>query len=626
MKSYLYLTTALLGLCLPVTTFAQEGEAIITISRAPLPMNELAQTLSRLDQTQITNTPSALLVDAIKLTPSANIIAYGGRGQTASLSLRGAGTDHTLILMDGVRLNDPSLVGGGNDSGLINLSDIDHIEILRGPFSTLWGSGALGGVISMTSKTATKPFEGSVAITGLDDYYTAQTTLGGKQTALNWRLTAAQSHDRGISAFDKGVERDGFSQSQVSGQMRYSLSEGTQVFGLTQWRQSRVAIDGYAPPTYEFGDTGDYGKSQTALTSFGLSHKGDWGNAQISIGHTDTQRHNYDDQDSVTFVASGKSNSVDAQTTLNLGARNDLLLGLGLRKDSMSVASPSSWDTNPTPLVAEDKSHHIFALYRQKLIGGVQADIGARFEKNEGTKGVLVTQLGIIVPIAEHVTLKSAIGTGFKAPSLYQRFSDYGNLSLKAEHAQNAEIGLVYQTKTITANATYYHRNVKDLIGFASCYGITSAICTTRPYGYYDNIQKVVAQGLELGLSWQISPTFSANSFASFQSNENRSIGYKGLDLARTPHHIIGFTTAYSPNPKWDMVLSGRHVGQSYDDAANHVQLKAYSVFDMGITYSLTQGTRLTAKVENIGDKQYQSAKGYAQNGRRLWLGINKNF
>jgi vitamin B12 transporter len=625
-----YVVCALLGaLALPCATHAQntpyDDETIVTISRHPVPLKTVAQTVFVIDADRLRHSASGQLADVLQGTPSTHIITYGGTGQTASVSIRGAGTDHTLILLDGVRLNDPSLVGGGSDNGLINTIDVDHIEVLRGPFSTVWGSSALGGVISLTTKQAIRPLETQLSLFGLGDYYRAHGSLGGKADDVTWRISSQRLSDRGISAFDSGAEKDGYTQTQTSAQAQYRLQPKTTLFAYAQQSHSRTDFDGLAPPTFAFGDSGDYGKSQTTLVTTGLKHKGDWGDFQLSLGQTTAKRRNYDDQNALTFVSRGVINSLDGVINLKLKPESDLLLGFGTREDAIEVAAPSSFDSNPAPLRATQREDHVFALYRRTLNHHWQVDLGGRYEKIQKGKDIVVGQLGVLVPLSAHLTLRTGIGSGYKTPSLFQLFSEFGNEALRPERAQNGEIGLDYRAANVRLSLLYYDRTIKDLIGFASCFGLSTPICATRPFGYYDNIQKAQSRGVEFGFDWRVQKNLTLNANASLQSNQNRSDGFANRDLARTPNTLLGLRLDYEPNARTDISLATRYSGKSFDDAANRVLLKAYILTDLIYTYRLRADTQLQINLDNVGDVHYQTVKDYGQTGRRLWLGVRFN-
>ena len=183
------------------------SELIITASRSPRPADHVTQSVTVIDAEAIRQSQVVLVADLLATTPGLSVSRNGGPGGVTSLRIRGAEADHTVVLVDGIRLNDPSQPAGGYNFANLVAGDVSRIEVLRGPQSTLWGSQAIGGVVNIVTTQARSPLEGNASLeAGSMASRTARAALGGKQAGVSWRLAASRHETDGVSAFRGGRE------------------------------------------------------------------------------------------------------------------------------------------------------------------------------------------------------------------------------------------------------------------------------------------------------------------------------------------------------------------------------------------------------------------------------------
>ena len=621
LKSTLFITASLLVCPLAVhaqdadKTAALEAEGIwvhekapvtVTITRERLPIAMVAQPVDILEATDIKAYQSLFVADLLSHTTDLSLARNGGPGEAAAASIRGAGADHTLYLLDGIRLNDPSQVGGGTNLGLLTTGDTDRIEVLRGPLSTLWGSGALGGVISITSHTTAESLEGGLAVEGFDRYGAARAHLAGNIGDLAWGVSGSTYNDQGVSAFAGGTEKDGFTQTGLNGHLAYSFGDTT-IRAFSSTSHSRNAYDGYVPPLYNFGDTADFGKTDTVIAALGVTNRYDDGEQTLSLAQSDTRRDDFSAGGVPAFSARGHIQSADYHASYKTGGTR-LLGGVSYERDSMSGDTRAA----TTLTSAYGQVVHDF--------GPIEATMSARHDDASSFGGLDIAQMSFTTWPRGRWRFHASAGTGVKAPSLYQLYSSYGTDSLKVETAVSLDGGVDYWFSGGVVTATVFSRHVHDQIDFVS--PDPQHCRTDQIFGCYSNIDRTRASGLELGLKQNLGIGLYLKANYSFLATRNQSSGFVGNRLPRTPDQMGSADLTWNASDRLTLGVGVRHVGHAFDDVYNSRPLDAYTLVDLRADFAITDRINLYGRIENAGDTRYETAADYGQTGRRLWLGV----
>ena len=612
-KTALILSTALLAL--PGFAHADEAptEVIVSITRETLPVSKVGQSVDVLTEADIKSYQSLFVADLLTRTTDLSLARNGGPGSATTASIRGAGADHTLYMLDGVRLNDPSQVGGGTNLGLVSTDDAARIEVLRGPLSTLWGSGAMGGVVSITTRTPTEKLEGDLRVEGFDEYGSARAGIGGKLGGLTWRLSGSTYNDRGVSSFAGGSEKDGFTQTTLNGKLRYDFNEAISLLAFSTTSHSRTDFDGYNPlPPYDFTDTGDFGKNDNTLSVVALTHRFTKGEQTLSFSVTDNDSDNYNPDHTPNFVANGHIEAADYHISYHLSDTTRLLGGLSYERDTMSVAYPASWDPNPVPLKAASTLSSVYGQVTHDF-GPLDIALSARHDDASSFGANDIAQLTVNAPLGDHLRLHASAGQGVKVPSLYQLYSDYGTASLVEEKSTSLDGGVDYGFDSGLFSVSLFTRSVRDQIDF-----VYDSCTAAQIYGCYGNIGRTETRGVELELSKDLTDTLHLRGNYSFLHARD---SFGGL-LPRRPDQMGSIDLTWNATEKLNLGLGLRHVGDALDTAFTGM-LKAYDLTDLRADYTLNDRLSLYGRVENAGDTSYQTAGGYGQTGRRVWLGIH---
>ncbi|HSJ95983.1 MAG TPA: TonB-dependent receptor, partial [Myxococcota bacterium] len=257
--------------------------------------------------------------------------------------------------------------------------------------------------------------------------------------------------------------------------------------------------------------------------------------------------------------------------------------------------------------------------------GAISGHVGLRHDDHRRFGGATSFGADLSWELAPGVRLRTSVGEGFKAPSLFQLHSDFGNAALRPEKSTGVDLGLAWgeRGQWPYAAATLYRRDSENLIGFVSCFGVTDGICAGRPFGTYDNVGRARSQGIEVEAGAELVRGLTLLGAYSLADNENRAAGSPdfGNPLPRRPRHALSLAA------EWDLggpALGAdlRWVSHSFDDPAATVRMPAYATLDLTARWPVSERVELFGRVENLWDEDYETAAGYASPGRGAFVGV----
>ena len=481
----------------------------------------------------------------------------------------------------------------------------------------VWGSQAIGGVLAVTSREldgvdasaeygAHDGFHGSLAGGLADDGYAI--TLNGGYTRTD-----------GISAAATGTEPDGFRQWRVGGRGRVEIADGLSATLTGRYVDGRLDIDGFQfVPPFAFIDTPEYQTTKEASGRAGLDYVS--GNLHLSGGYarSDTRRANFDP----TFATAPNFESKGRSERADLTGHVDLPASL-----TLDFGADSEWTRYSTTFDAEHKarlaSAHALVGYHAN---GLHFAAGARVDDHSRFGSEVTLGANGTVEVGGGWRARASYGEGFKAPTLFQLLSDFGNAALAPERSRAYDIGIERGDRNgpLHLALTAFRRDSRDLIDFVSCFGKSGGICTNRPFGTYDNVKRARAEGIELELGAKLSEHFTAQAAYSYTRSRNRATG---LDLARRPRHAVTVSTDWE-TPLGGLAIGGdlRVVGDSFDDAGHFTPLDGYALATVRASLPLGKHLELFGRVENLTDANYQTAAGYGTYGRSAYVGARARF
>ncbi|MDK2760086.1 MAG: TonB-dependent receptor [Sphingopyxis sp.] len=619
---------------------ADDDSIVVTATRAPLTLDEIPASIAVLDKAAIDRAQDIGVTELLLRTPGISISRNGGYGTSTSLRIRGAESDQSVVVIDGVKLNDPSSTGGGFNFTNLLAGDISRIEVLRGPQSILWGSQAIGGVVNVVTSTPERPLEGSFDVeAGSRETVNARAAIGGQTGPLSWRLGGQRFSTDGISSHAKafgGVERDGYRNTNLSGRAKLALADNVSVELRGYYANGRVEFDGFNT------DSNDYGLNREFVGYAGINFDladGRFRN-RVAYAYTDTNRDNFnpDRARPQSFEADGRNRRWEYQGSFDFTDRVTAIFGAENERSDFRSRSPSASLATPVPAFARGRAE-VTSVYGQlsvQPLDGLTLNGGIRYDDHNRYGGKTLFAAGGVWRLATGTVLRASYGEGFKAPSLYQLFSEYGNVALDPERAKGWEAGIEQQlfARKLVVGATWFDRTTTNQIIYNPCSSpSTDPMCSvpgsspaTPRFGYYSNVARSEARGIETAAALTLGGLKLDGNY-SWILAEDRSPGTNfGKWLPRRPRQTANASASYAFDFGLELGAAVRWSGKSYDNASNAQRLDAYTLVDLRAEVKLTDAVKLFARAENIFDEQYMTTYRYGSLGRSIYGGIRGRF
>ena len=596
-----------------------ETDITVTARRAPTPLAETSAAITLLDRATLDRLQFPVVSDVLGTTPGVTVARTGGYGTTTAVRIRGAETDQTVAVIDGVRLNDPSSTGGGYDFGDLFVGDAARIEVLRGPQSTLWGSQAIGGVVNVVTALPTKPLEGAAEIEGGSrGTVDGRVALGGKTGDFAWRLAGNAFRTDGISAIAPafgGTERDGYRHQGASGRIDWQLTPTLALDLRGYYSHGHVDLDA----SFGTPDTPEYSISTnwTGYAGLRLDLLDGRLKNRVAVTRDAIDRDNYDPRlagNQRTFEGVGRNTRFEYQGALAIADGYDAIFGAEHEHSRFTSRSPQ-FQTVPDRGGVDLDSGHL--QLQARPVTGLTLTGGARRDSHQTFGGKTLFSAGGVYALG-HTTVRANYGEGFKAPSLYQLYSAYGNTALQPEQAHGYDVGIEQGLgEHLTASVTWFERSTRNLVTFGSL-----PVRADRPFGYYQNVARAHAQGIEAGAALHLGAV-TADANYSWIDSQNRSPGTTyGFDLQRRPHHTANGSLTYRWPFGLETGVAVRRASHSFEDAANTTRLGGYTLVDLRAELPLGKSLALFGRIENVGNKDYETAYKYQQLGRSFFGGV----
>lgn len=595
----------------PISEDRRDDDTVVVVASG---VEQSAETTGRsitvLDRETIEARQTVSLSDLLTTTPGVTATRYGGPGAVTGVRIRGAEDAQTLVLIDGVRANDPSAPAGAFDFGNLLTGSIERVEVLRGPNSVIWGSQAIGGVVNVVTQP---PVDGFAARANAEYGYANQVSANAALALGNDRfqgaLTGGWFRTDGISQAAAGTEADGYRQYNASGRLRFEFAPGFGVDLRGYYADSRTELDGYPPPTYAFADTAEYSTAQEIYGYAGLF--ADLGPVANRIAFTiaDTNRDNFDPAigSAPAYLYRGRSERYEYRGDARLAEQVRLTFGA----EQENLRFYDGEDIYRADLTS---------FYGQAIVTPVQAltlTAGVRNDDHSRFGGHTTWGLNAAFQPVDGTLLRASYGEGFKAPTLYQLFAPfYGTDTLRPETAESWEAGIEQRALDGAARlgVTWFHRDTRNQIDF------DMASFT------YANIARTRAEGIEVEIALQPVEALTVTANYTYTDAENRSAGFEGKALARRPQDSASVSADY--RLPFGLSLGGTVtiVGDSFDNAANSVRLDGFALASVRAEMPIGDRFAVYGRVENLTDEKYQLVSGYGSYGRAAYGGVRLRF
>lgn len=606
-------------ICLPMrddevhpTCLTETPVIVVTATGAEQRADETGQAITVIDRTLIENRQTVAVSDLLSTTPGVTFSRNGGPGQPTAIRIRGAEGDQTLVLIDGVRVNDVSVTGAGYDFGNLLAGNIERIEVLRGPNSVRWGSQAIGGVVNIVT---TRPTDGFGAALDAEYGYQNSKKLVGRVNggfgAVRTSLGGGYFDDDGISAYKFGTERDGYRQYAANGRVEIDLSDAINIDLRGNYADSRVGFDGFPPPFFSFADTSGYSTTKQAFGYAGINAALFDGTLKNRLAFTisDTRRASFSSATATPSRFKGRSERFEYQGDANVASWLRTVFGIE-HETSRFNDGTTTYSTGVTSGYAQLIVNPLDAL---TLTGGVRVDD----HRSYGTKTTFSANAAW--RLGSGTIVRASYGEGFKAPTLYQLFSFYGNTALSPETAQSYDLGIEQSLieGTLKFGATLFHRDTNNQIDFTSV-----PPRADRPFGYYFNVARTRAQGVETFIELRPTNTLVLKANYTLTDARNR---LTDADLLRRPRHSVNANIDWSPRDWVHLSGSVQTVSDGRDSdylTFSPTSLDGYTLVGLRASVSLGQQFELYGRIENLTDTRYETVSGYGTAGRNAHVGV----
>jgi len=569
------------------------------------PIARAGSTVSVVRREDIEKSSPGTVADVLRKVPGLTVEERGGAGGQTLVRLRGAEAQHTLVLIDGIRVNDPASARDTFDFALLSLGDVERIEVLRGPQSALYGSDAMGGVINIVTRRPGR--EGRKSVTaGGGSYGTRHISgswSGSQGDGFRALLSGSYFASDGFSRVGDRARGEADATEKASGVFRAELDgpDGVRVELGLDGQHQYAEIDKSAST-----DAEGYDSERELVSGFARllapTHGG-------RLNHTVTvltarSARTFGEPTRTTFFR-GNSTSLDYRGDLSLG-RGMLTFG---GKAEAETAYKRRTDKSD-PYYDDDRSLYAGYLLYQLPLENLNLSFALRHDAVAGDEGFTTGRVTAVYEMPEHeARIRGSVGTGANLPTAFQL--DY-NPDLRAETSIGADIGVekTFHEGRLKASATAFWNTFDNLIDWEGDFYT----------GTYTNIARAETGGVEVALWANLVPGKLTGS-ASYTWLHTRDLD-TGLPLQRRPQHRGAVTLTYTPTYRLSTSLSAVAVGDRWDDnGATHL-LPAYVRVDMTADYKVNGNLSVFGRVENLFDADYEDAAGYNTPGLSAYAGF----
>lgn len=608
------------------TAAKQLDEVVVTATRFAVKQSQTGKVISVITKEQIEKSSGKTVAQLLNEQAGITINgAYNAPGSVQTVFLRGASSGRTLILLDGIPVNDPSMINNEFDLNLFSINDIERIEICKGAQSTLYGSDAVAGVVNIITvkKDVNKPFN-IKATTGFGNKNTSRNNIQvyGKEGKLTYSTRFAKLKTNGFSAaYDstgaKDFDKDGYDGNIVSAAVQYQIIPSLLVKTFVMHSQYKADIDAGV-----FADEKDYRIRNSNLSSgAGLNFKKGIVNITANYQYGElTRRYTNDSLFVRPFGTKYESNKYGGRTqyaelfgTVTAAKWLSIIAGADYRWSNMNQQYFSLSSFGPYSSSFKDTSLHQTSFYASLLFNALNkklnVEVGGRTNKHSRYGSNSTFTFNPSYTINKNFRVFGSIASGFKAPSIFQVFDAFsGNLNLQPEKSTNYELGVQQSSEKISSRVVYFHRDIKN--------GIDYDYVNFK----YFNFVKQIVDGVELELTAQPVKNFSITANYTVITGDEQTQSRKSVKdttysyLLRRPKNNFNITTGYQFTKDFFVSITGKSVSKRYDVGGyrkDDIALNSYFLLSVYAEYKYGKHVKFFADAQNVTNKKFFDIRGY---------------
>ena len=611
LRSYLFLICFLP--CLFVLLLSREAHAdavdeiVVSATGIPTNVDQIGASISVLDEEDFLNYQERYLQNVLQRVSGVSSYSSGGPGTSSNVFLRGLTGKYSVVQLDGIQLNSP--VSQQAEWAHITTLGIERIEVLRGSHGVLYGSEAVGGVVSMFSAYGGPTRQTLSLEAGSYDSYSASGFAAGSLSNLDYGVALNFSESDGFSSADEddgNTEDDGYEYMSAVGRFGLALSDNVNLNLSVRYVDSDVNHDDYVPV-----DSNDTTAFESVNAKLGIAYQGD--NMRHEVSLVTSKDENISVSAFSTVSTEGTREMFVYQGYYAVNEMNQFLFGLEMETEE--------YDDGAETYEAENQSAHI--LWQTMPMSDLFLTFATRIDDQEEFGKHETGRATVMKELTSALKLRATYGTGFRSPSLYEQFGKSifcqdglcGNVNLEPEESVSEDIGIIYDNGDgVFLSASIFKITLDNLIGYSNG-------------KYVQQSGKSTYEGVEMTADWALGDRVNVAANYTYQdpklSNGSREI--------RRPRHTLNMTITASLSEKLTTNLSVLSVRDVIDTNFNafpytQVDLEDYNLVNFGAHYQINAYSKIQGKISNLLDDDYQTAYGFGSSDRSFNVGLRFDF
>ncbi len=597
--------TAAILLATPALAQQALEEIVISATRTPAEINKVGSTVEVIERDELEKQQQTFLKDYLERLPGVTFGQNGPPGSVPAIQMRGALGQYVKVLIDGMDVSDVAAPQAAASFEHLTVGDIERIEVLKGPQSTLYGSEAVGGVIAITTRGPERGLSVSANAEG-GSYETkrgsATVAYGGERGDIS--VTAQGIDTAGFSAADEDAgnpERDGYENVTFSGRAQYKVSDNLRLFFAARSTEANVDLDAFSfitgLPIDAIGERSTFDlkavRGGAELTLF----DGRFVNT-VSAQRTIIDRENFG-----LFPATFQSERTkyEYQGVARFSSAISLVVGAD-RDETSAVTSSSGGAADTNGIFAQALVEPVENL---NLTAGVRRDDHSAF----GTFDTWRVTGAYFIP-ETGTKFRASYGTAFRAPSLFELFDPtFGNTGLDPEESAGWDAGIdqTFANGDYRFSATYFALDIDNLIVF------------TFPAGYANVTDRTERRGVELSARAQFTPWLAASAAYTYTNAEDAT----GARIIRVPRHVVSLGLDIEPIEKLSVSTTMHIVRDTVDvQFPNVVALDDYVLWNAKVSYDITDRLQAYVRGVNLLNQEYQTINGFGTSDLAVYAGL----
>jgi len=606
-------------------------EISVAATGVPTPTAQVGSSVTVLTERTLEQQQRRTVPDALQQVPGLNVVQTGGPGGQTSVFIRGANSNHTKVLIDGIDATDPSNGNGSFDFGQLLTDDLARIEVLRGPQSGLYGSDAIGGVISFTTKRGEGPARASLRLEGGSfGTFNQSGRISGAENGFDYSVSVA--HFRAAATpvtppdlvpFGRPIHPNFYDNETVSAKFGYQFTDTFRINSVTRFINSRLLLTGDDFSTFPAAPAAF--RSEAAVQQIFTRNEAEWTpfagfHNILAINYSNLFNRQQGPLDPLATpdgtTGLGERTRFEYRGDYLLSPGNIVLFGAQRDEESLFTTSPGS---APDSLRARNGNTagygevQLTPFDRAFLVANLRHDENDQF----GPATTFRVAPSYILPFTD-TRLKGSVGTGFKAPTLSQlyqsfpAFNFFANPNLKPEESLGYDAGFEQPLgDRVLVGATYYRNDFTNLIN-------TNASFTSN-----ENVGKAVSYGAEAFASVRFSETLSGRVDYTNTVTKNE---ITNQELLRRPRHKGSATAFWNPSPglsfSGTVIVLGSFVDGNRDFSVPRLKNPGFTLVNLAVNYDVSETVSVFGRIDNLFDRRYENPTGFLGPGLAVYGGV----